>query len=112
MRKPTYALLLLLASGCAFAQAQPATSAPEQQAEKEVSTSDDPDAAESATKIPLDEIRRYVWVYNAVKEAYVDPVDDRKLMDSAVRASEWGALGPVEHRAPVDKGNDRRPPRR
>ena len=85
MRKPTYALLLLLASGCAFAQAPPATSAPEQQAEKEVSTSDDPDAAESATKIPLDEIRRYVWVYNAVKEAYVDPVDDRKLMDSAVR---------------------------
>ncbi|MGO4552203.1 S41 family peptidase [Lysobacter sp. 2RAF19] len=85
MRTPTYALLLLLASGCALAQQAPATSAPEQQAEKEVSTSDDPDAAESATKIPLDEIRRYVWVYNAVKEAYVDPVDDKKLMDSAVR---------------------------
>ena len=51
-----------------------------------IASSDDPDAAESETaKVPLDEIRRYVAVYNAVKEAYVDPVDDRKLMQSAVR---------------------------
>jgi carboxyl-terminal processing protease len=48
--------------------------------------SDDPDAAESAaSKVPLDEIKRYVAVYNAIKEAYVDPVDDRKLMGSAIR---------------------------
>jgi carboxyl-terminal processing protease len=53
---------------------------------QEVAASDDPDAAESATsQVPLAEIRRYVSVYNAVKEAYVDPVDDRKLMQSAVR---------------------------
>ena len=39
----------------------------------------------TASKVPLDEIRRYVAVYNAVKEAYVDPVDDKKLMQSAVR---------------------------
>jgi carboxyl-terminal processing protease len=51
-----------------------------------VAASDDPDAAENETaKVPLEEIRRYVAVYNAVKEAYVDPVDDRKLMQSAVR---------------------------
>ena len=51
-----------------------------------IASSDDPDAAESETaKVPLEEIRRYVAVYNAVKEAYVDPVDDRKLMQSAVR---------------------------
>lgn len=51
-----------------------------------VASSDDPDAAESETaRVPLAEIRRYVAVYNAVKEAYVDPVDDRKLMQSAVR---------------------------
>ena len=31
------------------------------------------------------EIRRYVAVYNAVKEAYVEPVDDKKLMQSAIR---------------------------
>ena len=37
------------------------------------------------SKVPLDEIRRYVAVYNAVKEAYVEPVDDKKLMQSAIR---------------------------
>ncbi len=47
---------------------------------------DDPDASESAaSRVPLAEIRRYVAVYNAVKEAYVDPVDDRALMQSAIR---------------------------
>ncbi|HET6782493.1 MAG TPA: PDZ domain-containing protein, partial [Pseudoxanthomonas sp.] len=60
-----------------------------QEAEKEpplVASSDDPDAAETApSKVPLDEIRRYVAVYNAVKDAYVEPVDDKKLMHSAIR---------------------------
>ena len=51
-----------------------------------VAASDDPDAAKAdEAKVPLDEIRRYVMVYNAVKQAYVDPVDDRALMQSAVR---------------------------
>jgi carboxyl-terminal processing protease len=35
--------------------------------------------------VPLDEIRRYVAVYNAVKQAYVEPIDDAKLMHSAIR---------------------------
>lgn len=39
----------------------------------------------SASKVPLAEIRRYVAVYNAVKEAYVEPVDDKTLMQSAIR---------------------------
>ncbi len=65
--------------------AAPATPATEE-AELEVAASDDPDAAESAaTKVPLTEIRRYVAVYNAVKDAYVDPVDDKKLMQSAIK---------------------------
>lgn len=52
----------------------------------EIAAADDPDASESAaTRVPLDEIRRYVGVYNAVKEAYVDPIDDKKLMHSAIR---------------------------
>ena len=52
----------------------------------EVAPSDDPDAAENATtRVPLDEIRRYVAVYNAVRDAYVDPVDDKKLMQSAIK---------------------------
>ena len=52
----------------------------------EVAPSDDPDAAESAaSKVPLDEIRRFVGVYNAVRQAYVDPVNDDKLMHSAIK---------------------------
>ena len=55
-------------------------------AEPEIARSDDPDAAESAaTQVPLAEIRRYVAVYNAVKDAYVDPVDDKALMQSAIK---------------------------
>jgi carboxyl-terminal processing protease len=49
-----------------------------------VAANDDPDAAASPSKVPLAEIRRYVAVYNAVKDAYVDPVDDHKLMQSAI----------------------------
>ncbi|WP_079225017.1 MULTISPECIES: S41 family peptidase [Stenotrophomonas] len=37
------------------------------------------------SKVPLEDIRRFVSVYNAVRAAYVDPVDDNKLMQSAVR---------------------------
>ena len=78
MRLP---LVLLFALCCMPAFAQ--------EAEKEpplAASSDDPDAAETApSKVPLDEIRRYVAVYNAVKDAYVEPVDDKKLMHSAIR---------------------------
>src|SRR5690606_14844883 len=46
-----------------------------------VAASDDPDATDvHDSKVPLAEIRRYVAVYRAIKEAYVDPVDDRTLM--------------------------------
>ena len=72
------ALLLALAPMTAWSQdaAQPPAT----------TTADDPDASESSSsKVPLDEIRRYVAVYNAVKQAYVDPVDDKKLMQSAIR---------------------------
>ncbi len=64
-------------------------------------TADDPDATESASsKVPLDEIRRFVAVYNAVKEAYVDPVDDKKLMTSAIH----GLLGDLDpHSTYFDK---------
>lgn len=40
---------------------------------------------EDDSKVPLEEIRRYVSVYNVVKQGYVEPVDDRKLMQSAIR---------------------------
>ncbi len=85
MRATSLSLLIAAALGlapaCAFAQ-----QAPQAQDEKAVAASDDPDAAKTdEAKVPLDEIRRYVMVYNAIKQAYVDPVDDHELMQSAVR---------------------------
>ncbi len=44
-----------------------------------------PTATDAKSDIPLDEIRRYVQVYQAIKQAYVEPVDDKELMQSAVR---------------------------
>jgi carboxyl-terminal processing protease len=35
--------------------------------------------------MPLDEIQRYVAVYRAIKEAYVEPIDDETLMKAALR---------------------------
>lgn len=40
---------------------------------------------DEASKLPIEEIRRYVNVYNVVKQAYVEPIEDRKLMQSAIR---------------------------
>ncbi|CAN7571774.1 S41 family peptidase [Pseudoxanthomonas sp. LjRoot143] len=73
----------LLAALPAWAQQQAPVPVPE--APAVVAPSDDPDAAENAPKVPLEEIRRYVAVFNAVKEAYVEPVEDKKLMQSAIR---------------------------
>ncbi|RPE75967.1 S41A family C-terminal processing peptidase-3 [Vulcaniibacterium tengchongense] len=61
-----------------------AASAPAQEAEPDVAPIEAPDS-EADSKVPLGEIRRYVAVYNAVKQAYVEPIDDRKLMHSAIR---------------------------
>ena len=91
MRHPLSSLLLLVfLAAPALAQEsppEPPQSLPEPPQEKAspVAPSDDPDALESESAVPLEEIRRYVAVYNAVKQAYVEPVDDRELMQSAVR---------------------------
>lgn len=42
-------------------------------------------AEPEASRVPLEEIRRYVSVFNVVKQAYVEPVEDRKLMQSSIR---------------------------
>ena len=78
----------LVAAQEAPAEPAPAAAdvAPEATAQDEARASDDPDAVEAAAaKVPLDEIRRYVTVFNAIRQAYVDPVDDHALMASAVR---------------------------
>ena len=69
-------LAMLLPLGAASTQQAPADEAPPS-AEALSSASD--------SKVPLDEIRRYVAVYKAVKQAYVEPVDDTRLMQSAIR---------------------------
>jgi carboxyl-terminal processing protease len=78
-------LLLALAVSAALAplRAQEAPAEAQSEAAAESEPAATPDGAES--QIPLDEIRRYVSVYNAVKQAYVEPVDDEALMHSAIR---------------------------
>ena len=44
-----------------------------------------PSAAVETSRVPVDEVRRYVEVYNAIRQAYVEPVSDAKLMQSAIR---------------------------
>lgn len=39
----------------------------------------------TASEVPLDDIRRFVSVYNAVRQAYVEPVSDEQLMHAAVK---------------------------
>src|SRR5690606_28508540 len=46
---------------------------------------DDATADAEASSVPLDEIRRFVSVYNAVRQAYVEPVSDEELMHAAVK---------------------------
>ena len=62
---------------------------------------DDLDAQSGATaQVPLAEVRRYVGVFNAIRQGYVDPVDDRKLMGAAIR----GLLFDLDpHSAYLDK---------
>src|SRR3546814_2806676 len=82
---PILALALLLARP-ALAQEQPVDAQGDEPPTGAIEPEDDPEAAESAASaVPLEEIKRYVSVFMAVKEAYVEPVDDKALMDSAIR---------------------------
>jgi carboxyl-terminal processing protease len=80
---------LLLACMPAFAQqapapAQPAGPAPQAPAPQPARPA--PDAKDAAgNQVPLDEIRRFVSVFNAVRQAHVEPISDAQLMQSAIR---------------------------
>jgi len=80
------AFALVIAAACAPALAQqtpPAQTPPPASVAAPVGAKNaggNPDS-----KVPLDEIRRYVAVYNAVKQAYVEPINDAELMHSAIR---------------------------
>ncbi|MDN5780774.1 MAG: S41 family peptidase, partial [Luteimonas sp.] len=82
---PILAIALLLVRP-AFAQELPVDVPGDDPSADAAMPGDDPEAAESAASgVPLEEIKRYVSVYNAIKEAYVEPVDDKELMGSAIR---------------------------
>ena len=118
MKSAIHVLLLTCLLFASFANAQ--DSAPTQQpaakpasAAKPAPLDASPDeiaqAKAAATKagladrdgdVPLDEIQRYVSVYRAVKQAYVDKISDRKLMQASVRGLLTG-LDP--HSAYLDK---------
>lgn len=53
-------------------------------AEQDAASTEAP-AAESEEAVSLEEIRRFVAVFRAVKAGYVDPVDDAALMRAAIR---------------------------
>lgn len=70
-----------IAQSPAQAETPPATPAPDATAA---------DVAEEAVvdpkdRVSLEEIRRFVSVFRAVKQAYVDPIDDEQLMRAAIR---------------------------
>lgn len=44
-----------------------------------------PDGAAAAPAVPVDEIETFAAVWRTLEEAYVDPVDQRRLMGGAVR---------------------------
>lgn len=55
-----------------------------------------------ASTVPLDEIGRFVLVFNAVRAGYVDKVDDAELMQSAIRGL---LLGLDPHSAYLDRSD-------
>ena len=85
--RPTFLAVALMLALPASAQQQAEQDPPTAPTQApEVAAVDDPDGAESVGKqVPLAEIRRFVSVYNAIREAYVEPVADEKLMHSALR---------------------------
>ena len=70
------ALLFALSPAIGLAQRAPDKASP---------TNESSAGEAAASQVPLEEIRRFVAVYNAVRAAYVEPVDDKQLMQSAVR---------------------------
>ncbi|NKQ09640.1 S41 family peptidase [Pseudomonas sp. SST3] len=76
-RPSTLALAILLGmQGGAWAQQPPAELAPEPIAL---------DAASNKAPLPLDELRTFAEVLDRIKAAYVEPVDDKTLLENAIK---------------------------
>ena len=63
----------------------PATASAQDIESNSAVSQDETGAAVDKNSVSLDEIRRFVSVFRAVKEGYVDPIDDEALMRAAIR---------------------------
>src|SRR5690606_28459085 len=81
---PSLLALALLLAHAAPAQELP-TEAPPPAPAADMPANDADAEEDAATDVPLEEIKRYVAVYKAIKDAYVEPVDDKALMGAAIR---------------------------
>lgn len=72
-------LTLCLAAVSALAQDTPAPPP------IEAPSAEAPAAEPASERVSLEEVRRFVSVFRAVQQAYVDSVDDQQLMQSAIR---------------------------
>ena len=92
---------LALALACGPAPAQDREAGQDQPVPAETAAAP-AEAGNPRDVVPLAEIRRYVAVFNMVREAYVEPVDDRTLMQSAIR----GLLHDLDpHSAYLEQGD-------
>jgi carboxyl-terminal processing protease len=82
MRTPLLAPTLLLLTGGLF---HAGSAHAQDEAEDVAPASDELIEVAEGERVSLEEIRRFVAVFRAVKQAYVDPVDDATLMQSAIR---------------------------
>ena len=94
-RRAWFALLLVLCSVSVPAQQAPG---PDQTNTPAADTA--PAASAEQGTLPVDEIRTFTEVFAKVKNDYVEPVDDRKLLENAIRGMLEG-LDP--HSAYLDK---------
>ena len=106
MRFSTYSLIaLLLAAPLVQAQTAPAsaTSGDQPAVASSVDNNDGPATASSAAgsdQVDLDDIRNFARVYQVIRQAYVEPVDNKTLMTAAIKGMLSG-LDP--HSAYLDK---------
>lgn len=101
-------LAVLLLSPSVFARAPTdgnkdlvAAPAPESTSKPAIDNTDDSKpSVPTDGSVPLDDVKRYVAVYRVVKQAYVDKISDRTLMQASVR----GLLNDLDpHSAYLDK---------
>lgn len=75
-RPSTLALVMLLLSGGGLVQAKPPASTQATPAS---------DAAAQKALLPLEDLRTFVEVMDRIKTAYVEPIDDKTLLENAIK---------------------------